>query len=38
MLAISAWLGRTELLVHNSLSLGRHAVYPFLARFWPLRI
>jgi hypothetical protein len=38
MLAISGWLGRTELLVHNSLPLRRHTVYPFLARFWPLRI
>jgi len=38
MLAISAWLGRTELLVHHSLPLRRHTVYPFLARFWPLRI
>ena len=38
MLAISAWLGRTELLVHNSLPLHWHTVYPFLARFWPLRI
>jgi hypothetical protein len=35
MLAISAW---TELLVHNSLPLHWHTVYPFLARFWPLRI
>jgi hypothetical protein len=38
MLAISAWLGRAELLVHDSLPLRRHTVYPFLARFWPLRI
>ena len=38
MLAISASLGRTELLVHNSLPLRRHTVYPFLAHFWPLRI
>jgi hypothetical protein len=38
ILAISAWLGRTELLVHNSLPLHWHTVYPFLARFWPLRI
>ncbi len=38
MLAISAWLGRAELLVHHSLPLRRHTVYPFLARFWPLRI
>src|ERR1700735_4122460 len=32
MLALSAWLGRTELLVHNSLPLRRHTVYPFLDR------
>jgi len=38
MLTLSVWLGRTELLVHNSLPLRRHTVYPFLARFWPLRI
>jgi hypothetical protein len=38
MLAISVWLDRTELLVHDSLPLRRHTVYPFLARFWPLRI
>jgi len=38
MLAISAWLGRTELLVPNSPPLRRHTVYPLLARFWPLRI
>jgi hypothetical protein len=38
MLALSAWLGRTELLVHNSLPLRRHTVYPFLDRCWPLRI
>jgi hypothetical protein len=38
MLAISAWLDRTEILVHYSLPLRWHTVYPFLARFWPLRI
>jgi hypothetical protein len=38
MLVINAWLDRTELLVHNSLPLRRHTMYPFLARFWPLRI
>jgi hypothetical protein len=38
MLAISAWLGQTELLVHSSLPLRQFTVYPFLARFWPLRI
>jgi hypothetical protein len=38
MLAISAWLSRTEILVHDSLPLRCHSVFPFLARFWPLRI
>lgn len=38
MLAINAWLSRTEILVHDSLPLRWHTVFPFLARFWPLRI
>jgi hypothetical protein len=38
MLTISAGLGKAELLIHNSLPLRRHTVYPFLTRFWPLRI
>jgi hypothetical protein len=38
MLAISAWLGRTEILVHDSLPLCWHTTFPFLARFWPLRL
>ena len=38
MLAISAWLDRTEQLVYNSLPLCPNTVYVFLARFWPLRI
>jgi hypothetical protein len=38
MVAICAWLDRTELLVHNSLPLRWHTVFPFLAQFWPLRI
>ena len=38
MLAISAWLERTEILVHDSLALRWHTIFPFLARFWPLRI
>jgi Domain of unknown function (DUF6431) len=38
MQAISAWLGRTERLVHDSLPLRWQTMYPFLARFWPLRI
>jgi hypothetical protein len=38
MQAISVWLSRTEMLVRGSLPLRGHTVYPFLARFWPLRI
>jgi hypothetical protein len=38
MLAISAWLNRAEILVHGSLPLRWHTVFPFLARFWPLRL
>ena len=32
------WLARTEILVHDSLPLRWHTVFPFLARFWPLRL
>jgi hypothetical protein len=39
MLAINAWLDRTtEVLVHDSLTLRRRTIFPFLARFWPLRL
>jgi hypothetical protein len=38
MLAIGAWLCKTENLVHDSLPLHWHTTFPFLARFWPLRI
>jgi len=38
MLAISAWLARTKILMHDSLPLRWQTVFPFLARFWPLRI
>jgi hypothetical protein len=38
MLAISTWLGRTESLVHDSLPLRWYTIFPFLARFWPLRL
>ena len=38
MLDISAWLGRTEILVHDSRPLRWHTTFPFLARFWPLRL
>jgi len=38
MLTISAWLGRTESLAHDSLPLHWHTTFLFLARFWPLRI
>ena len=35
---LQKWLTRTEILVHDSLPLRWHTVFPFLARFWPLRI
>jgi len=38
MPAISAWVSRSETVVHNSLPLRWHSVFPFLARFWPLRL
>jgi len=38
MLRISAWLGRTEILLHDLLPLRWQAIFPFLARFWPLRL
>ena len=38
MLAITAWLSRTEILVHDALPLRWHTTFPFLARFWPLRL
>ena len=38
MLTISVWLSRAEILVHDSLPLRWHTVFPFLARFWPLRL
>jgi hypothetical protein len=38
MRVIDAWLSRTEILVHGSVPLRDHTVFPFLARFWPLRI
>ena len=38
MQTISAWLSRTETLVHDSLPLRRYTTYPFLTRFWPLRL
>ena len=38
MLAISARLRKTENLAHDSLPLRWHTAFPFLARFWPLRI
>jgi len=38
MQAISDWRSRSERLIHDSLPLRWHTVYPFLARFWPLRI
>jgi len=38
MLAISAGLAITEIFGHDSLPLRWQTVFPFLARFWPLRI
>jgi hypothetical protein len=38
MRALSGWLSRTEMLVHDSLPLRGPTVFPFLARYWPLRI
>jgi Domain of unknown function (DUF6431) len=38
VLGISTWLRRAQMLVHDSRPLLGHTVYPFLARFWPLRI
>ena len=38
MRAIGAGLSRTKILVPDSLPLRWHTVFPFLTRFWPLRI
>jgi len=38
MRAVSVSLSRAEILVHDSLPLRWHTVFPFLTRFWPLRI
>jgi hypothetical protein len=38
MLPMNAWLGRTEILLHDSLPLRWQTIFPFLARFWPLRL
>jgi hypothetical protein len=38
MLAISAWLDRTEILFHEAQPLRWHTIFPFLTRFWPLRL
>jgi hypothetical protein len=38
MLAVGAWLSRTENLVPDWLPLRCYTVFPFLARFWPLRL
>jgi hypothetical protein len=38
MLAVRGWLSRAQILVLNSLPLRWPTVFPFLARFWPLRI
>jgi hypothetical protein len=38
MLAISGWLSRAQILIHDSMPLRRHTVFAFLVRYWPLRI
>jgi hypothetical protein len=38
MLAIGAWLGRAEAPLHDSLPLRCQTIFPYLARFWPLRL
>jgi hypothetical protein len=38
MPALRKWLSRTEVLVQYSLPLRWHTVFPFLARYWPLRL
>jgi hypothetical protein len=38
MHAMSRSLSAAEALVHDSLPLRRQTVFPFLARFWPLRL
>jgi Domain of unknown function (DUF6431) len=38
MRAIKAWFDKNEILVHESLPLCRDTVFPFLARYWPLRL
>ncbi|MGD0775627.1 MAG: hypothetical protein ABSC05_22670, partial [Candidatus Solibacter sp.] len=37
-IGMSAWLDRIEILVHDSLPLRWHTIFPFLARVWPLRL
>jgi len=34
----SQWFSRTETLVHDGLPLSWPTVFPFLMRFWPLRL
>ena len=38
MVAIHAGLSRAQILMQDSLPLRRHTIFPFLARFWPMRI
>jgi hypothetical protein len=38
MLAVSAWLDSAEILVEDWLPLRWCTIFPFLARFWPLRL
>ncbi len=35
---VNVWLSRAETLVHDSLALRWPTVFPFLLRFWPLRL
>jgi hypothetical protein len=38
MREVSMRLSRVETLIHDSLTLRWENVFPFLARFWPLRL
>ena len=38
VVALCSWLRESALLIHDSLPLRRHTLFPFLARYWPLRL
>jgi len=38
MREVSVWIVEAEILIHDSLTLRWQNVFPFLARFWPLRL